>query len=135
MATTHGRLAQITLNALDISTNTNSITFERDNDTHDTTTFGATSHTYIAGLIDGKMTLAGFWDKTASTGSQKVFTALVGDSDGAAFVYGPEGSTTGNVKYSGTIILESYTESAPVADVITFTASLKISGAVTVGTY
>lgn len=135
MATTHGRLAQFTLSGNDFSANCNSITFERDNDTHDTTTFGATAHTYIAGLVDGKATIAGFWDKTVTVGSQKVFTSLVGLTAGGAFVYGPEGSTTGNVKYSGTAILESYTESAPVADVITFTASLKISGAVTVGTY
>lgn len=132
---THGHNAQFTYNAHDVSPYVTSVTFERDNDIHDTTCYGSASHTFLAGLVNGKVNVTGLWDKTATVGSQVVFNAGVGDADGAAFIWGPEGSTTGNVKYSGTAVLESYTESAPVADLVTFTASLRISGSVTTGVY
>lgn len=132
---THGKTAQVTINAKDISPYVTSVTFERGNDTHDTTTFGSTSHSYIAGLIDGKMSVSGLWDKTALVGSEVVFNSMVGTAAGFPFVYGPEGSTAGNVKYTGTVVLDNYSESTPVADLVTFTAALKISGAVTLTVY
>jgi hypothetical protein len=131
----HGKSTSLSIGANDISVYVTSVTFEQDNDIHDITTFGATNHRYLAGLIDGKLTVNGFWDKTATVGSYTVIHPLVGDSDGAAFIYGPEGTASGKVKQSGTIILESYSESAPVADMVTFTASFRIDGAVTTGTF
>lgn len=131
----HGRLAQLTLGTNDVSPYCTKITFKRQNDTHDITGFGLTSHAYLAGLIDGEMTVDGMFDATATVGSQTNFNGMVGDSDGVAFVYGPAGSVTGKVKYSGQVILSDYTESTPVADIVTFTATMKISGAVTTGVY
>jgi hypothetical protein len=132
---THGKSAQITINTKDISPYVTSVTFQRGNDTHDVTTFGSLAHSYIAGLIDGQVTINGLWDKTALVGSEVVFNSMVGTAAGYAFVYGPEGSTVGNVKYTGTVVLDNYSESTPVADLVTFTAQLKISGSVTLGTY
>jgi hypothetical protein len=131
----HGKSTSFQIAAHEIGPYTTSVTFEADNDIHDITAFGATNHRYLAGLIDGKITVNGFWDKTAVVGSYTVIYALVGSSAGAAFIYGPEGSTTGKVKQSGTVILESYSESAPVADMVTFTATFRIDGPVTTGTF
>lgn len=113
----------------------NSITFSRQNDVVDVSTFGNTGHKYTATLTDGAIDIAGVWDKTAVVGSYTVLSAQVGALTGAAFIYGPEGSATGKVKYSGTIIMDTYAESAPVADVVRFTATFKISGAVTIATF
>lgn len=132
---THGRSVQFTYGTNDVSPYLTSVQFEQDNDTHDTTTFGSTGHTFIAGLTNGKITIQGLWDKTALVGSKTVFQAKVGTSAATAFVYGPEGTTTGNVKYSGNAVLESYVESAPVADLVTVNVVLQISGAVTAGVY
>jgi uncharacterized protein (UPF0333 family) len=52
-----------------------------------------------------------------------------------AFIFGPAGNTTGNVKYSGTAILDKLNITAPVKNVIRFSAHLKPSGAITVGTF
>lgn len=134
MATTFGKASNITIATNDISPYVNSVTFKQSNDVEDITTFGSSAHKYAAALADGEMTIAGLWDKTATVGSYTVIQPLVGDSDGAAFVWCPEGATSGNVQYSGTIILQDYTESAPVADLVSFTATFKISGTVTVGT-
>lgn len=113
-----------------------SVGFSRENDTHDTTTLGDEAHEFITGLTNGTITLDGFWDKTASVGSATVLDPLIGlDSVTLGFEYGPEGSTNGNVKYSGECILQSVDYTSPVADLVTFTATLQISGAVTVGTY
>lgn len=120
----------------DISIYLTSVALNQSNDTHDDTTFGATGHTFVAGLTNGKITLNGLWDKTASTGSNTVLQSLLGlGTTTVGFEYGPEGNTTGNVKYSGECVLESYDQSAPVADLVSFTAVLQISGAVTDGTF
>lgn len=131
----HGKNLQITVGTHDISPYCTEVDLERDNDTHDTTTYGQTGHTFIAGLTNGKLTINGLWDKTASVGSFTVLSALVGVQAPTAFVYGPEGSTTGNIKISGTAVLESYAETAPVADLVKFTAVMQISGALTQGVY
>jgi hypothetical protein len=113
----------------------NSIDFNQSNDTHDDTTMGAEGHTYRAGLTDGTISLAGIWDKTATTGADTVLQSLVGVEITVGFEYGPEGNTAGQVKKSGECVLESYAESAPVADLVTWTASFKISGNVTKGVF
>lgn len=135
MAIVNANLASFQVVTNEIGPYCDSITFTRQNDTPDVTTFGNTGHKYTATLTDGSIALAGVWDKTATVGSYTVLSVLVGDLDGAAFIYGPEGSATGKVKYSGTMILESYAESAAVADVVRFTATAKISGAVTIGAF
>lgn len=132
---TAGKSSQLTINTKDISPYVTDVSFEQDNDVLDTTCYGSTNHTYVAALVDAKMTVQGLWDKTALVGSHTVFQSMVGTAAGYAFVWGPEGSTTGNVKHSGTAILESYTESSPVADLVKFTATLRVSGAITTGTY
>lgn len=131
----HGKSTSFQISAHEIGPYVTAVTFEADNDIHDITTFGATNHRYLAGLIDGKVTISGFWDKTAVVGSYTTIYALVGVAAGAACIYGPEGSTTGKVKQSFTAVLESYAESAPVADMVTFKADFRIDGAVTSSTF
>lgn len=135
MAVLNANNASFQITANEIGPYCNSIEFTRQNDVVDVTTFGNTGHKYTATLTDGGINIAGVWDKTATVGSYTVLSAQVGDLDGAAFIYGPEGSATGKVKYSGTAILDTYAESAPVADVVRFTATFKISGAVTIATF
>ena len=113
-----------------------SVDFSMENDTHDTTTLGDEAHEYITGLTNATITLNGFWDKTATVGSATVLDTLFGlDAVTVGFEYGPEGNTSTNVKYSGECILQSLDYSSPVADLITFTATLQVSGAVTKGTF
>lgn len=114
----------------------NSVEFSRQNDTHDTTVFTREGHTFVAGLTNGTITISGFWDKTASTGSATVLDSLMGlDNTTMLFEYGPEGRTSLQVKYSGECILASLDYSSPVADLVTFTATLQITGDVTKGTW
>lgn len=114
----------------------NSVEFTRSNDTHDVTCFGAEGHVFVTGLTDGSISLEGFWDKTALVGTATVLDGLVDlDTPTLGFEYGPEGRTTGQVKYSGECILEDLQYSSSVSDVVNFSASLQITGTVTKGTW
>lgn len=113
----------------------NSIETSWSNDIHDDTTFGQDGHTKRGGLTDGSITIGGMWDKTADVGTYTVLKSLIGNSDPVNWEYGPEGNASGKVKESGLGVLESYAESSPVADLITFTATIQVSGTVTFGTF
>lgn len=106
------------------------------NDTHDNTTYGSEGHTFQTGLTNGTIVINGFWDKTASVGSATVLDSLLGlDTTTMGFEYGPEGNTATNVKYSGECILQDLSYSSPVADLITFSATLQITGDITKGVF
>lgn len=126
MAFVHGKGTAVSLDSNDLSSFSNSVTFTRTADSHDVTTFGKNSKVYQSGLKDGTASLAGTYDNTASTGPGAVLRPLIG---GAAveLVYEPEGSGTGRPIATVDVIVTSYEESAPVADMITWTAELQLS--------
>lgn len=113
-----------------------SVDFNWKNDTHDNTTFTATGHGYQVGLTDGTITLSGFWNITASTGLSTVVDSLMAlKTTTLGFEYGPDTNTAGKTKYSGECVLQDLAYSSPVADMVTATITLQISGAVTKGTF
>lgn len=134
MVPTQGHVSLLSINAKDISPYVTSVTATRNNDVLDTTTYGAVGHTFVAGLTNGKLVVNGLWDKTAVSGSYTVFNAMIGAA-AVAFIWSPEGSTTGNVKITGSVVMDSYVESSPVADLVTFSATLQITGTVTATVY
>lgn len=97
----------------------------------ETTTFGATSKAYIGGLRNGDtISVAGKWDATLNT----QVTALLGASSTSTFEYSPAGTGTGTPKVSGECLVSNYEVSSSVADLVTFTISLQITGNLTWGT-
>jgi hypothetical protein len=132
MAQVHGKDGAILVGTADCSPFTNSIDWDSSADTHDTTTFGATGHTYAGGLTDGKVSLKGIYDTTAITGPRAAVQAKLGLT--VAFKYRPEGIGTGKPETSCQVVVNSYKESVPVADMVTWEAELTISGAATTTT-
>jgi hypothetical protein len=116
--------------ATDISNVLDDVSFPRTIGTGETTAFGATAKTYIVGLADGTISIKGKFDATVDAQ-----VAGLAGVDGVAFEYGPEGSTTGRVKYTGTCVMTKYEVGAPVGDVVTVSAEFQVSGAVTRATY
>ena len=105
------------------------VSFPQTIDTAETTAFGSSNKSYIVGLKDTTISVSGIWDAT-------VDGYLSGTEPASrSFIYGPAGSTGGNVKYTGEAILTNYSQSNPVGDVVTFTADFQVTGAVTRGTY
>jgi hypothetical protein len=107
----------------------NSVDFPEIIETAETTAFGATSKSYIVGLRDATISISGLWDAT-------VDGYIIGTEPATrTFIFGPAGSTGGNVKYTGEAILTNYSVSSPVGDVVTFSLDLQCTGGVTRTTY
>ena len=105
------------------------VSFPQTIDTAETTAFGSSNKSYIVGLKDTTISVSGIWDAT-------VDGYLSGTEPASrSFIFGPAGSTGGNVKYTGEAIMTNYSQSNPVGDVVTFSADFQVTGAVTRGTY
>jgi len=106
-----------------------SVDFPETIDTAESTAFGSTSKSYLVGLRDATISVSGLWDAT-------VDGYIIGTEPASrTFIFGPAGNTSGNVKYTGEAILTNYSVSAPVADVVTFSLDLQVTGNVTRTTY
>jgi hypothetical protein len=136
MAFTHGKDSVFKLDdsggtLTDISSYINSVDFPETADVAETTVLGDGNKTYIVGLKDATIAIAGLWDSTIDG----ILGAVVGQSATLSFEYSPEGTTGGNIKYTGECILTSYAQSSPVGDVVAYSADFQVSGAVTRGTH
>lgn len=127
MAFVHGKNTFVSLDDNDLSAFTNNVAFNRSADSHDTTTFGRNSKVFKAGLKDGTATIQGIYDNTALTGPGAVIRPLIG-ADEVEFIYMPEGPGSGNPISTVNVIVTGYEETAPVADMVTWSASLQFSG-------
>jgi predicted secreted protein len=115
----------------DISNTLTDVSFPQSVETAETTSFGSSAKTYIVGLSDSTISVSGNFDATVDAH----LAAILGQAATVSFEYGPEGSTAGQVKYTGEAILTSYEKSGAVGDVVTYSTELQVTGAVTRGTY
>ena len=68
-------------------------------------------------------------------GTATVLNGLRTATATASFEYGPEGSTTGKVKFTGECWLTELSIDASVSDRVPIAASFQVDGVVTVGVY
>jgi hypothetical protein len=132
MAYSHGSKAVLKLNdgtLRDTSPFLTSVSFPKTIDTAEVTTLGDTAKEYIVGLQDATISAEGIYDPTLDGYIANIVTA-----GSAAFEYSPQGTTAGNVKYSGTAILTSYEIATAVDGAGTVSLELQVTGAVTKGT-
>lgn len=115
----------------DISNTLTDVSFPQTIETAETTTFGSNAKEYIVGLSDSSLSISGNFDATVDAH----LAAIAGQAATVSFEYGPEGSTSSQVKYTGEAILTSYEKSGAVGDVVTYSAEFQITGAITRGTY
>lgn len=125
MAQIHGKNTFVSLDADDLSTFANSVEFGREAEAHDTTTFGSGSKTYQGGLKDGSATISGVYDSSA-TGPRAIVEPLLGTT--VELIYQPEGVGTGKPTKTVDVVVKSYKETAPVADMVSWTSELQMSG-------
>jgi hypothetical protein len=115
----------------DISNTLTDVSFPQTVETAETSTFGSSAKTYIVGLSDSTVSVSGNFDATVDAH----LAGVLGQAATLSFEYGPEGSTSPNVKYTGEAILTSYEKSGAVGDVVTYSAEFQVTGVVTRGTY
>lgn len=125
----HGKDTYISLDGDDLSAYSNNVEFGRTADSHDITTFGKNSHVYQGGLGDGTSTIAGVYDSTALVGPRAVVTPLIGTT--VPMVHRPEGTGTGKPEDTVDVLITGYSETSPVADMVTFSIDVQFSGDVT----
>jgi hypothetical protein len=126
MSKVHGKVTVVLLNGTALTVHANNHEFVRTADKHDVTTFGNDSHKYNGGLGDGTSTISGFYDNTAGTGPRFVIEPLIGTV--VPLVRRPEGTGTGKPQDTVDVLVESYTETSPVADMVTWSCDLQMSG-------
>lgn len=118
MAFVHGKGVVVTIGTKDISAYSNKLKWTRTADSHDTTTFGKSAHTYAGGLLDGKFSIDGLYDTTALLSPRNAIMPMLGTS--VALVYKPEGTSTGKPVDTVNVVITQYEEGAEIDDMVTF---------------
>ena len=85
----------------DISNTLTDVSFPQSVETAETTSFGSSAKTYIVGLTDSTVSASGNFDATVDAH----LAGIAGQSATVSFEYGPEGTTSTFVKYTGEAIL------------------------------
>lgn len=128
----HGKSAFFKLATTDLSTFMDNIDFPHESDDHETTTYTKSYKTRIGGLKDASFNVGGLYSVGAAE-PETIIPPLIGTV--AVFEYGPEGNTSGKVKYSGSCLVKNYNHSTPVGDVIRWTATFMATDTVTKGVF
>lgn len=124
----------------DMSAHITSVDFPRSVDSADISTAGLGDHSFMAGMRNATITLNVVWDDTATTGPDVVFAGLLGTSPNTpttsgGFIFGPSGSTSGRVKYSGAACVTAFNVTSGVGDAVRATVTMQCHGTITRGTY
>lgn len=150
MAFVHGKNAVFALRDAsntwrDMTPYTNEVTLPGKAGIAETTVFGLGAKTFIGGLLEGQLTMKGFFDSTATTGEDFVLAGLLGtqptkgltvvaqvetQSNYGQFILFPGGyGASTNIAAIGDAVITDYSLSAPVNNVVSFTATFNLSGA------
>lgn len=126
MSAVHGKGMVLKVATNDISTYCTSSKLTRKGDSNEITGYGKNSHVYAGGgLKGGTFTCEGWYDNTTTTGTHDVFTGMEGTI--MAIIRQPEGTGSGKQQQSFDGLLDTYDETAPVNDIIRWSASFTVS--------
>ena len=128
MASVHGKNTYISINAVDISAYCNTSEFTRGADVHDITGYGKNDHVFVGGLGNATFNCGGWYDNTTS-GPRDNLEPLIGTN--VTLIRRVEGTGSGRPQDSVDIVVTSYVETSPVADVVTWSLEAQCSDAVT----
>jgi hypothetical protein len=128
MTFVHGSDTYISIDAKDISQYCTQSDFKRTADSHDVTTYGQNAHVYRGGLSDGTSSVSGIYDNTAVTGPRAALEPLLGTV--VELIRRPDGTGSGKAMDTVDVLVGEYTETSPVADMVTWSLSLQLSGEV-----
>lgn len=125
MAKVHGKHTVFKLDDVDWSQYCNNSQLTLSTGTTDTTTYGKDSIVKDASLNDGKLTVSGFYDSTASTGPRAAYLAIRGTK--VTFIHQPEGTGSGLPQDTGDCIVTSYVQTHPANDYVTWSIDIELS--------
>lgn len=124
MAFTHSKDTVIILGGNDISEFCNTSSLERSATSHDVTTYGKDAKVKQGGLKDGSTSIGGWYDNTAA-GPHDIIDPMVGTV--VEMIRRPEGTGSGLPQQTVDVLVQNYVETAPIDDIIQWTAALELS--------
>ena len=127
MATHHGKEGVVTVGGTQID-NITGFTLDTTHDTVEDTELSDTNKTYLV----GRGTFTGSIDMNYDEESTEQGLLISGAS--LAFIFLPEGNTSGDESFSGTGIVTGMSINTPLDGAITRTVSFQGTGALTIGT-
>lgn len=108
------------------------IAFPRVIETATVNTLGDDNRERIVGVADGNFSGSGKWDPALDAHIAGVMTALLsGSIASVTYEYGPAGSASGAVKYTGECIVNEFEVSGGTGDAQGFSFGAELTGAVT----
>jgi|DEB0MinimDraft_3_1074331.scaffolds.fasta_scaffold03495_4 hypothetical protein len=105
---------------------------------YDATAVADGGRKHVAGLENVTVTIEGWYDDTASTGTKTVLSALAGQRSNnleSSIEYGPKGNSSGYEKFSAETKMRNLTYPASLGDLVKFRAELLVQGQVTIGSF
>jgi len=132
MAVTHGKKAVIQLDngagtLTDITSYLSKGSIERMRETAETTVFGLENKTYVAGLKDATFSGEGNFDPALDA----ILDAALGTDTTKTLQYDPQGSGTGNVRYSVETLVTKYSVDTDIGGKASCSFELQCTGVIT----
>lgn len=127
MPSFRGKNVVVTFNAVDISGDGRSVSYDQTADILDDTTYGADDRTKQGGLRDG----SGSYEGLDTTGNWSSGWDEIVPGSSASMVIYPEGNSTGKRRLSFTAVIGNRALNFPYDDLSTVSMSFEISGAIT----
>ena len=131
MAFRAGRLASLSISGTIIQSYLDNTALNMTGDTSDTTVFGSTWKTAIAGLLGATLNGGGGYDPTATTGPLAVLEAALTGLVPVSCIYYPGGNTTGQRSYTFSALMTSIGIPVNVGDKVLFSFDMLVTGSVT----
>lgn len=136
MAFVHGKNTVVTLSGLsgpasgshDLSAYINTSTWNFGADQHDVTTYGKSDHVFASGLKTGTFSMGGIYDNTLPNSPWFVLQQANGQT--VTINVKPEGTGTGKPSHTFSAVIGTYSQTAPVADMIAWTCDFTVSDSV-----
>ena len=125
MAFVHGRHTFISLGGQDLSGPTNTSQLDQESDEHDVTGYGVDDYVVEGGLLKGAFTMGGTYD-SGPTGPKAVIEPMIGTV--VELIRRPEGTGPGKPEETVNVLVKKYTETNPVAGMVTWQCDMTKSG-------
>lgn len=131
----HGKSTKVYFDQYDLSPYLNDISSQQSADASETTAFGQSAKTYIAGLQDAKLTAKGMFDGVSADGTDVVLPPTLGATSDSTVSYFPDGFTDavgGSCRAAklARVLSTSYEVSSPVADIVSISLEMQADGLV-----
>ena len=120
--------------AKNVSGDANSSSLGQSAEAPENTGYQSGTRTRLAGLKDWTFEFSGFFNDTSGTGVTSVLDAILATQ--TLVTWGPAGSASGFVKYTGCGVVTDYSAESPVDGVVTASFTIVASaGSLTKGTF